>query len=187
MALFEDAVMFAISAHNNMKRKSSGAPYILHLMDAAAITGLITIDEEILAAVILHDVVEDTDTELSEIREKFGDRVADLVASETEDKRPDISAKDSWKIRKQEALDHLKNASDPAIKIMWVADKLSNMRSLYKRWKNEGDDVWKHFNQSDPAEQAWYYRTALKYLADLKDTEAYGELELLVETIFKNH
>ena len=187
MTLFEEAICFAISAHSGATRKSSGAPYVLHLMDAAGIAGFLTADQEVLAAVVLHDTVEDTDVTISEIREKFGDRVADLVAAETENKRPELSAKESWKIRKQESLDELKACKDPAVKIMWLSDKLSNIRSLYRRWKKDGDAVWASFNQSDPAQQAWYYRSVLELLSDLKDTEGWQELKIRVDTIFEGY
>ena len=58
-----------------------------------------TTDDEILAAAVLHDVVEDTNTTVEQVKELFGDRVAHLVASESENKRENLPAESTWKIR----------------------------------------------------------------------------------------
>ncbi|MBR0131605.1 MAG: HD domain-containing protein [Lachnospiraceae bacterium] len=184
MTLFDKAIYFAVEKHSGMKRKNENTPYILHPLEVAAIAGTMNCDEEILAAAVLHDTVEDTNATIEEIKSLFGDRVALLVASETEDKRPQIPPDESWRIRKEESLAELKSASDPGVKIVWLGDKLSNMRSFYRAWKISGDAIWEDFNQKDKAEQAWYYRYACELLSELKDHQAWKELCLLVETIF---
>lgn len=78
-SLFDKAAKFAIDAHHNTERRGKGYPYIIHPMEAAAIVATMTNDQELLAAAILHDTVEDTDVTIEEIRERFGDRVAMLV------------------------------------------------------------------------------------------------------------
>ena len=92
MGLFENAVRFAAERHSGTKRKSGTLPYLLHPMEVAVIVSSMTDDEEILAAAVLHDTVEDTDTTIGELEELFGPRVAGFVASETENKRPEIPA-----------------------------------------------------------------------------------------------
>ena len=87
MTLFEEAVMFAVQAHSGMRRKKEEIPYILHPLEVATITSSMTTDERVLAAAVLHDTVEDTPVTIEEITEKFGKRVAELVSSETENKR----------------------------------------------------------------------------------------------------
>ena len=111
--------------------------------------------------------------------------MAALVASETENKRPETNPEESWRIRKKESLEKLKQASDIGVKILWLADKLSNMRSFYRLWKNEGSAMWETFNQKDPAWQAWYYRSVCILVEDLKDSEAWSEYNRLVETVFE--
>ena len=88
MSLFDDAARFAVEAHADMTRKGGGLPYILHPFEVATIAASMTSDEEVLAAALLHDVVEDAGVDFNELRERFGNRVADLVASETENKYP---------------------------------------------------------------------------------------------------
>ena len=70
------AIVFATEAHEGQYRKGTQIPYILHPMEAAAIVGTMTTDEEIIAGAVLHDVVEDTDTTIDDVQEMFGDRVA---------------------------------------------------------------------------------------------------------------
>lgn len=184
MTLFERAMQYAEEKHRGMTRKLDDAPYILHPIEAAQIVSRFTDDEEIRAAAVLHDTVEDTDASLEDILALFGPRVAALVASETEEKRPDIPKAESWRIRKEESLSELKSASDPAVKYIWLGDKLSNIRGIYRAWKRLGDGVWLLFNQHDPAQHAWYYRGVAKLLSDLSSSPEWQEYNALVEEIF---
>lgn len=185
VGVFEDAAVFAAQKHNGMKRKLDGKPYILHPMEAALIASTMTADDEVLAAAVLHDVVEDTDAELSDIEAGFGARVAALVASETENKREGIPKSESWLIRKMESLRELESTEDTAVKILWLSDKLSNMRSLHREWERMGDEVWSCFNQKDPAKHASYYRRIAELLIELSQYDAWREYIGLVEDIFK--
>ena len=84
MKLLEEAIIYATIMHQGKVRKFSGNPYILHPVEVAQILSTMTNDDEIIAAGILHDIVEDTDGTLGEIEQRFGGRVAELVASESE-------------------------------------------------------------------------------------------------------
>lgn len=77
-----------------------------------------------------HDVMEDTGATAEEVGELFGERVTSLVAGESEDKREHLPAADTWKIRKEESIDHLKNANDSGVRMVCLGDKLSNIRSI---------------------------------------------------------
>lgn len=182
----DDAIEFATKKHTEQTRKRENTPYILHPLEAAAVAAELTKDEDILIAAVLHDTVEDTDTSIDEVREKFGNRVAELVESETENKREDLPPEETWEIRKKESLEHLKNSTDPAVKILWLADKVSNIRTLYRLYQKEGDDLWNHFNMKDIKKQAWYYRTVAELLSDLEDTLPYQEYKQIVDYIFRN-
>ena len=186
MTLLEQAIIFATERHSGAVRKSEGTPYILHPFEAASIVSTMTTDENILAATILHDTVEDTDTSIEEIRVRFGPRVAELVASETENKRSGQKASATWRIRKEESLKELSETDDIAVKMVWLGDKLSNMRAFHRSWKRTGDSLWENFNQKDAAQQAWYYRRIVDLLSDLKDYEAWHEFKLLVMMIFSD-
>jgi (p)ppGpp synthase/HD superfamily hydrolase len=182
--LLDRAIVFATKAHRGTLRKKDGIPYILHPMEVASIAGGITTDVEVLTAALLHDTVEDTDVTLDTIKSQFGDRVAALVASETEDKRRDRSPAETWMQRKVESLAALRNAVDPGVRVLWLSDKLANMRSFARQYEKEGDRMWKDYNQTDPAQQAWYYRTIEALTSDLKDTNAWKELRALNARVF---
>ena len=182
--LLDRAIAFATKAHSGTLRKKDGIPYILHPMEVASIAGGITTDEEVLTAALLHDTVEDTNVTLDTIKSQFGDRVAALVASETEDKRRDRSPAETWMQRKVESLAALRNAVDPGVRVLWLSDKLANMRSFARQYEKEGDRMWKDYNQTDPAQQAWYYRTIEALTSDLKDTNAWKELRALNARVF---
>ena len=186
MTKFERALCFAIEKHSGQTRKIHNSPYILHPLEVAAIVGTMTNDEDTLCAAVLHDTVEDTDTTLEEITESFGKRVSLLVMTETENKRSDRPAAETWHLRKEETLIMLEHTKDISVKMMWLGDKLSNVRSFYREYRKVGDELWQQFNQKDPREQAWYYRTIIKSIPELKDTDAYRELSQLVGEIFKN-
>ena len=94
--MIKEAVEFAVEAHRGAVRKGTRIPYIVHPLEAAVIVGSVTEDEELIAAAILHDVLEDTDASEEEVSSRFGDRVADLVVKETDDKSR------SWMERKSE-------------------------------------------------------------------------------------
>ena len=184
MELVSEAIAFAVKAHDGMRRKKSACPYILHPMEAAVIVGTMTDDQNLIAAAALHDVVEDAGITLEEIEEKFGTRVRELVASETENKREDLPPAATWRIRKEESLHVLKNTDDLAVLMVWLGDKLANMRSIYRDWKVEGNAMWQRFNQKDEKEQAWYYRSIADLTERLSNTSAWLEYKTLTELVF---
>lgn len=181
--LLNKAIVFATKAHASQCRKGTQIPYILHPMEAAAIVGTMTTDDEIIAGAVLHDVVEDTDTTVDQIEDLFGTRVAALVASESENKREDKPAEFTWKIRKQETLNHLQTAPID-VKMITLGDKLSNIRAIYRDYNAIGDELWQRFNQKDKTQQYWYYKSIAECLSELKDYPAYKEYVDLVEKTF---
>ena len=162
----------------------SYTPYILHPLEVAAIISTITSDKETMAAGVLHDTVEDCNVDPLEIREKFGPRVYALVLSETEDKIADRPPAETWQERKQDSLLMLLHTKDEGAKIMWLADKLSNIRSFYREYLRQGSAMWNALNQKDPKMQEWYYRTIEEYLSDFSETAAYIEFSELVDKVF---
>ena len=167
-----------------MRRRKSETPYVLHPLEVGVIVGSMTSDQEIIAASILHDVVEDAGITINEIGEKFGARVKGLVSSETENKREELPPEETWMIRKQESIDKLKNSDDMAVLMLWLGDKLSNIRAIYRDFLVQGDAVWEKFHQSDVKVQAWYYRSILKYTERLSNTLAWLEYKTIVEKLF---
>lgn len=184
MNVLEKAIIFATNAHKGQKRKMSSTPYILHPLEVASIIATISSDLELMAAGCLHDVVEDCGVDPLTIREEFGSRVYSLVLSETEDKRINRPQTETWFERKEESLMILANTTDIDVKILWLADKLSNMRSFYREYLKIGDELWLHLHEHDKKKQEWYYRSILDNLAELKDSAAYQEYKELLDKVF---
>ena len=181
------AIEFAAKAHDGMCRKKDKTPYILHPLETAVIVGTMTDNQDVISAALLHDVVEDTGITLEEIEEKFGKRVRELVESETEDKRADLPPENTWRIRKEESLEELRNCGDTDVLMLWLGDKLANMRSFYRIWRNEGENMWQSFNQKDAGQQFWYYNTIATLTSPLKDFPAWQEYNELLKIVFERN
>ena len=182
-AILDRAIMFAVKAHTGTERRGKGYPYIVHPMEAVEIVATMTKDQELLAAAILHDTVEDTNVTVDQIRDEFGDRVADLVASESDEMPAGVSEEDSWHARKQAAIDRLSKASREA-KIVAMGDKLSNMRAIARDYAEQGDKLWNLFHVKDRKSHEWHYRGLAYALKELEDTYAYQEFVKLINQVF---
>ncbi len=182
-SLFDHAVTFAVKAHSGTERRGKGFPYVIHLMEAAEIVATITPDQDLLAAAMLHDTVEDTDVTLDDLRREFGDRIASLVEAESDVRLEDESEEESWHRRKQEAIDRLSAAPLDA-KIVALGDKLSNMRAIARDYAVQGDSLWRLFHVTEKEEHEWHYRGLAQALGDLNVTLAYKEFVNLIETVF---
>ena len=182
-AILDRAIIFAVKAHTGTERRGKGYPYIIHPMEAVEIVATMTKDQELLAAAILHDTVEDTNVTVDQIREEFGDRVADLVASESDEMPTGVSEEDSWHARKQAAIDRLSKASREA-KIVAMGDKLSNMRAIARDYSEQGDKLWNLFHVKDRKSHEWHYRGLADALKELDDTFAYQEFIKLINQVF---
>lgn len=185
MTRLEEAVGFATKMHAGQKRKLTLLPYILHPLEVAVIVGTITDDEDIMIAALLHDVIEDTPATEEDVENMFGARVLSIVKGETENKYRDLPAASTWKRRKEESLQVLRE-SPIEVKILWLADKLSNIRAMAEKYTKIGDGIFDAFHEKRKSEHEWYYRTILDILKDdLGDTFAYKECERLINLVFE--
>lgn len=179
-SLFDRAARFAVEAHRGTERRGKGFPYIIHPMEAAAIVATITNDQELLAAAILHDVVEDTDVAIDQIRSEFGERVANLVQHETAPKDKSLG----WRGKKQAQIDQLA-AADRDSKIVAIGDKLSNIRAIAGDYRLVGDKLWSRFHAPDGKKDIeWYYRGLAGALFELSETLPYQEFVSLLDQTF---
>lgn len=181
--LLDKAIVFAVKAHHNTERRGKGFPYIVHPLEAVEIVATITPDQELLAAAALHDTIEDTDVTVDDLRAEFGDRIAELVHSESDQFTEGVSEADSWHDRKQAAINRLAAASHDA-KIVALGDKLSNMRAIARDYAVKGDALWQIFHVTDKASHEWHYRGLADSLSELKDTFAYQEFVRLIDQVF---
>ena len=126
----------ARQAHAGQLRNGSGGmPYIEHPLTVAELLAGQGCPETVLAAGLLHDVVEESEFEVEEIRLRFGDGVADLVAALT-----DAEEIESYRRRKDVHRADVEAAGDEALTI-YAADKLANIRALRRVYADEGEAV----------------------------------------------
>jgi (p)ppGpp synthase/HD superfamily hydrolase len=118
------ALAWAATLHRGQRRAMDRAPFILHPLEVAALLSGRGYDDEVVAAGLLHDAIEDTDARLDDIRDRFGDRVARIVAAVSEDEA--IKAYDARKaaLRDQVA------AAGPDAHAVYAADKIVKAREL---------------------------------------------------------
>ena len=136
-----DAYEFAAEAHAGQQRKGDGSPYIAHPVTVARLLHEEGVaDDELLAATFLHDVVEDTEHSLDEIRERFGSGVAGIVEAMTEDK-----SVEPYEARKDHHRDQVE-AAGPRPVLIYAADKLANLRDMRSLYAAVGETASGRFN-----------------------------------------
>lgn len=181
--LLDRAIIFAVRAHAGTERRGKGYPYIVHPLEAVEIVSTMTADQELLAAAALHDTVEDTDVTVEQLRAEFGDRIAELVASESDEMPAGMSEEDSWHGRKAAAIARLSKAGHDA-KMVALGDKLSNMRAIARDYTVQGDALWNLFHTKERSEHEWHYRGLADALRELDGTFAFQEFEKLINQVF---
>lgn len=179
--MIDKATEFAAKAHEGQLRKGTKRPYIVHPVEVGDIVASMTNDQEIIAAAILHDTLEDCPQVTEEIlRREFGSRVTELVLHESEDKTK------SWKERKQKTVNSLSGLPREAQYIA-LADKLSNMRDIDRDYALCGEELWNRFRMKDKHIIGWYYIEIMHALEHLQGIPAYEEYCRLVKKIFKEN
>jgi GTP pyrophosphokinase len=155
---FEQALLFATRKHSAQTRKKTRAPYISHLIIVAGLVLEAGGDEDLAIAALLHDVVEDCGGTpmLKQVRHRFGKRVAHIVEGCTD---AFSTPKPPWRERKEQYLKHLRTA-DADTRLVSVADKLHNARSILTDYREVGEPVWKRFAGGREG-TLWYYRALL--------------------------
>ena len=159
---FDRALLHAANLHRDQTRKGTGVPYVTHLLAVASIVGENNGTEDEVIAALLHDAPEDAggEAQLAEIRTRFGDGVADIVAGCTdtyEDPKP------PWHDRKEAYLGHLAEAPS-SVRLVSAADKLHNARSVLSDYRAVGENLWDRFNGGRDG-TLWYYRAVADALA----------------------
>ena len=156
---FQEALIYATQLHATQVRKGGDVPYISHLLSVAALVLEDGGDEDEAIAALLHDAIEDQGGAKTQaaIREKFGDRVTDIVDGCTDSY---IVPKLPWKERKDAYLEKMRFASPEVIRVS-LADKTHNARTTLSQAIFEGDEVWQKFNVGKE-QSLWYYRSLLE-------------------------
>lgn len=177
--MYQEAVEFATKAHEGQVRKGTKKPYIVHPIEVAEIVASMTSDEEVLSAAVLHDTIEDCAGVTEGILcSRFGERVASLVAGESEDKSK------TWEERKGTTIRHLKTESRE-LQMIALADKLSNMRDIDRDYPVLGEKLWMQFRMHSKHAIGWYYKGVMEALEPaFHDVPAFQEYCRLVRKHF---
>jgi (p)ppGpp synthase/HD superfamily hydrolase len=164
MKRYSEALAYAANLHQDQTRKGTTVPYISHLMHVSAYVLEFGGNEDQAIAGLLHDAIEDQadKTSLDEIRTKFGNEVARIVAACTD---ADTVPKPAWEERKQAYLDGLRK-KDNLIKLVVACDKLHNAQSIVRDVGLYGRAYLDRFN-AKPDRQLWYYQSLVSALEGL--------------------
>ena len=176
---FSQALGWAAELHRDQTRKGTTVPYVSHLLAVTALVLEHGADEDEAIAALLHDAVEDQGgaSTLAEIRRRFGDRVAGIVAAVSD---TDMVPKPPWRERKEGYLHHLADATTTTSALLVsAADKLHNARSILTDLTADGDQIWTRFN-AGPDEQLWYYHSLVDILSSRLPGELTDELARVV-------
>jgi (p)ppGpp synthase/HD superfamily hydrolase len=122
--IVEEARAVAARAHDGQSRKANRMPYLDHVTTVAELLADTGLDDDVIAAAVLHDVVEHSDLTEEDVRTRFGDRVGDLVAAMTD--REEI---DGWEERKNEHRERVREAGRDAA-VIYAADKIVGVREV---------------------------------------------------------
>src|SRR5438874_8376956 len=122
------AFTFAAKAHEGQQRRS-GEPFIMHPVGVATICAGLRLDEQTIAAALLHDVVEDTGTDLATVREEFGEEVAQLVDGVTKLTRVQFQSREQAEAENYRKM-VVAMAEDVRVILIKLADRLHNMRAI---------------------------------------------------------
>ena len=177
-----EAFSYAEELHRDQLRKKTGAPALSHLMSVAALVMENGGDEDQAIAALLHDGPEDCGGQvvLDQIRDRFGDRVAGIVADCTDTME---IPKPGWEPRKKKYLEHLEAVSDDSL-LVSLSDKVHNARSILEGYRQEGEVIWDRFTAT--REQAlWYYDSLLEIFRQ-RVTPGFEGLVLELERVLKS-
>ncbi len=177
---FTEALTFATQLHANQTRKGSGVPYIAHLIGVASIALEYGANEDEAIAALLHDAIEDQGGAATreEIRRRFGDTVTEIVDGCTDS---DTIPKPPWRERKEAYISHIPTASS-SVCLVSAADKLYNVSSILKDYRQFGDNVWQRF-QGGKEGSLWYYRALVDAFRAHGSTPLIDELDRVVSEL----
>ena len=180
--LIARAMEYAARAHRGGTRKGGDIPYIVHPFEVAMILKENSFEDKVIAAGLLHDLLEDTDVEKKDLKEEFGEEILQLVLSASEKLKG--REERSWDKRKNQTIDYLDRDASFINKAVACADKLSNARSILRDYEEQPDDFWQRFS-APKKKQQWYYESLVESLKELEGLKMYGEFKEVVAEIFK--
>ncbi|HEX4019262.1 MAG TPA: HD domain-containing protein [Frankiaceae bacterium] len=169
---FDEAVAYALHAHDRQVRKGTEIPYAAHLLGVASLVLESGGGEDEAIAALLHDVVEDQGglTREDDVKRRFGGRIAAIVRECSAEQKTDGAG---WRLRKQRYMDGIATCSPSALMIS-AADKLHNIRAIADDYRALGSRVWDRFSADEPKGESvlWYYQSLIEAYSARSDAPA---------------
>lgn len=159
--LVSRARAYAEAVHAGDTRKGTGVSYFAgHLQPVAEIVDRDGGSDVQVAAAYLHDAAEDHggQAQLAEIEDRFGSEVAAIVRDLSDSLLAEGEVKEAWRPRKERYIASLDHKDVASLEVA-AADKLHNATSLLADFERIGHELWERFNEPDPEQQLWYYRS----------------------------
>ena len=177
---FDDALGYAARLHARQVRKGTAVPYVAHVLGVCSIAMEYGGDEDEAIAALLHDGPEDQGglVVLDDIRTRFGDKVAEIVAGCSD---TFVTPKPPWRVRKEAYIAHLPSAS-VSTRLVSASDKLYNARAILSDTLRIGDRLWERFTGGKSG-TLWYYRAltdTYRGLPDVRINPLVDELDRVV-------
>ena len=185
---FTSAIDYARHIHIE-RRKGTDIPYMAHLLGVASLVmgeaghAGIPVTEEMIVAAILHDAAEDHGglARLRDIEQNFGSNVARMVEGLSDSLTEDPNKKQSWMERKQTYIHRLK--AEPAdVRLISVADKLYNARTILEDYREVGPRIWERFKRGRQ-DQIWYLDELVTVYKSTGTCRIVAELERVVNEL----
>ena len=178
--IIEKALMYAVLAHSGQVRKGKPTePAIVHPLAVAEILRQYGADDNVIAAAYLHDVPEDTNRTLEDIKNNFGEDIEHLV-----DVASELDKTKTWEQRKFEKIEKMRDKLLRE-KLIIIADKISNIEDLGRIFKEKGCVDFSAFKRGKD-KQEWYYRNIYESLAHNEDKQnpLFIRLEKGINSVF---
>ncbi len=172
ITLIEKAARIALREHAGQKRKD-GSPYVIHPFMVALKLTQHNFPETVIAAALVHDVMEDTTFPEAELRRELGDEVVNIVKAVTNEKNED------WEAKKSKYVETVRNGPVGA-KAVCAADKIHNLESLLATHAEQGPELWKTFTGTR-AQKQWFESKVLTMLKETWSHPLLTEYERLLE------
>jgi (p)ppGpp synthase/HD superfamily hydrolase len=177
---FTAALTLACELHRSQARKGTQIPYVSHLLGVASLALEHGADEDEAIAAVLHDAVEDQGGQATaaSIRERFGDRVTEIVLACTD---TDVTPKPPWRQRKEAYVAHIRGAT-PSARLVSACDKLHNARAILGDYRELGDELWSRFSGGREG-TLWYYRALVSAFSAHGPSRVVAELDRVVSEL----
>ncbi|MBR6503805.1 MAG: HD domain-containing protein [Firmicutes bacterium] len=185
--IVEKALAFAAIAYQGQTQELSGVPRIVGVSETVVLMASIEPkDRDLMAAAALWNITERTDITWEEIEETFGPRMKGILAStQIETARPDMDPEE-WSAAREAEVAALKRLP-LKLKMVVLAEKLAEVRFLYREYGTYREDLWQRLPFSDPNRMYQYYYGISDVMQEFEEYAAYTEYNQLVARLFIAH